>query len=340
MTEQKYAIRAGAALIAFAVFLRLLGEGFFLPILQNKQVFSTVIFLTTGRVIRWPEPTELPDATLPPTQSTEPTTLTEPVELTEPTQPVLLPSPKPVFTGEDADAVPVLYGCDYCPDIAELMSAPLNWDLCRDEPTVLIVHTHASEAYTPTNSSEYVSDGEMLTMDDRYNVVSIGDAVQQILEAGGIRVIHDRSHHEYPSYDGAYGSARSSIASILEENPGITMVLDIHRDAVDGSILTTNALVDGLPASQLMILVGTDWAGGYHPDWQQNLSVGLKLAALLERENQGITRCVNLYPQRLNMDMTPGSLLIEVGASGDTQEMALRAAGALARGILALSSGS
>lgn len=335
MNEQKTAIRAGAALIAFAVFLRLLGGGFFLPIfstVRDPGVFSLLIYLQTGRVIRWPSAVQTPEPTAP-GAATGPT---------EPTDPPV-PFQKPVFSGADVAAVPVTYGCDYRPDISEALLSELSWDLTGEAPTVLIVHTHASEAYTPASGDEYVSDGGTRTLDDRYNMVSIGEEVRRILEEGGIHVIHDRTHHDYPSYSGAYNNARQSITAILERYPTITMVLDIHRDAMDasdGSALTTHATVDGLPSSQVMILVGTDYAGGYHPGWKQNLSVGLKLSALMERENPGVTKAVNVYPHRLNMDKTMGSLLVEVGASGDTHEMAMRAAGALARAILELSRGS
>lgn len=323
MNEQKYAIRAGAAWIAFAMFLRLWGGGFFAPVglfLEEEWVGSALIFLTTGRLVGLPKP--------PAPQQTVPTA--PPPETAVPTEPVIS---KPVFTAADAQAVPVSYGCTYRPDIPALMQQSLQWDLTGDAPTVLIVHTHASEAYR-----ENAADG-CITMDDDSNMISVGDEVQRLLEAGGIRVIHDRTHHECPDYNDAYNSARKSINAYLEQYPSITMVLDIHRDAVDGADLTTHALVDGLPSSQIMILVGTDWAGGYHPNWQQNLSVGLKLAAWMERQNPGITRAVKVYPHRLNMDKTMGSLLVEIGASGDSREMALRAAGELAQAILALSRG-
>ena len=61
-------------------------------------------------------------------------------------------------------------------------------------------------------------------------------------------------------------------------------------------------------------------------NWQENLSVGLKLAALLEQENPGITRSVTLSPYRYNMDLCPGSLLVEVGGHGNTLADAIEGA--------------
>ena len=61
-----------------------------------------------------------------------------------------------------------------------------------------------------------------------------------------------------------------------------------------------------------------------------------KLQAVLERETPGITRSTVLRAQRFNQDLSPGCLLVEVGAAGNTHAEALRAAGKLAEGILAL----
>ena len=61
---------------------------------------------------------------------------------------------------------------------------------------------------------------------------------------------------------------------------------------------------------------------------------------MLEQTDPGLTRPVNLRGERFNMDLTAGSLLIEVGGAGNTHAEALLAANALARGILALAKGT
>jgi len=121
------------------------------------------------------------------------------------------------------------------------------------------------------------------------------------------------------------------------------MVLDIHRDAgagENGYQLSTSATVGGQSSAQVMVVIGTDASGNTHPNWRTNLALALKLTAQLERNHPGVTRPVYLRQERFNMDMTPGSLLVEVGASGDTHEEAILAANALARGILQLARGT
>ena len=330
MDQQRKIIRMGAVAIVMAITLRLFGGGFINTlgqVLQDERVQAFLVYLQTGRLLRRPQ--SLPQQTQPPQ--------TEPQQTTLPPEAVLS------FSPEDMQNISVTYRCDYRPDAESLLLQPLVWDLTGDGPTVLIVHTHATEAYTQTAGTEYEEDAAYRTLDERYNMVSIGEEVARVLEAGGISVLHDRSYHDYPSYNGSYGNARVAIEEYLRQYPSIQMVLDIHRDASDGengSQLTTSAMVGGQRSSQLMVVAGTDAGGSYHPNWQQNLALALKLSAVLERSDPGVTRPVSLRSSRFNMDLTPGSLLIEVGAAGDTHEQALLAANALARGILALAKGS
>ena len=103
----------------------------------------------------------------------------------------------------------------------------------------------------------------------------------------------------------------------------IQMVLDLHRDASGGaSQMRTLAHVDGSDSAQLMIVVGTNY-----DTWEENLSLALKLHAQLETACPGITRPLQLRGQRFNEDLSPGGLLIEVGAAGNSHDEALTAAG-------------
>ena len=343
MDHQKIVLKLGALAISFALFLRLFGSavGFSRRIFQNPDLLSFAVFLQTGRLVRYPQPVP------PPTLPTAPPTET-PTELpTEPEQEVIATEPpqpdKPTFSPSDLNSLSMIYGCDYRPDLETLLLSPLNWDLYGDEPAVLILHTHATESYAPTDDAAYTPSGDRRTLEEAYNMLSIGDQVADILEAGGISVLHDRTFHDYPSYNGSYVSARNAIAGYLQQYPSIRMVLDIHRDAAStdsGAHLTTSATVNGQPSSQLMVVIGTDSTGNYHPNWQTNLALALKLTAQWERLSPGITRPIYLRAERFNMDMTPGSLLIEVGASGDTHAQALEAAKVLAQGILDLSRGA
>lgn len=329
MDYQRQALKIGAAAIAFAVLLRLFGFAFSAArdMFQETQWLSLAVFLQTGRVVRYPQVVQ------PQPEETEPS---------EP-QPTVPEVELPAFSEGDLASVGLINDSGYKVDLKPLLTSALSWDLTDGQPAVLILHTHATESYTPTQGAQYEASGDYRTLDTHYNMVSIGEEVARILREGGVEVIHDKSFHDYPSYNGSYNDARKTIARYLEDYPSIRMVLDIHRDAAamsNGGQLNTSATVGGQPSAQIMVVIGTDATGNHHPNWRENLSLALKLSAQLERENPGITRPIHLRPERFNMDMTPGSLLIEVGAAGDTHAEAMLAANALARSVLALARGT
>ena len=117
------------------------------------------------------------------------------------------------------------------------------------------------------------------------------------------------------------------------------MVLDVHRDAVEdraGFPAALTANIDGEEYARLMLVVGTDEGGLPHPDWQENLANALKLQALLNRSAPGLCRDLDLRTERFNQHETPGSLLVEVGASGNTLAEALRSARILGNALVKL----
>ena len=134
----------------------------------------------------------------------------------------------------------------------------------------------------------------------------------------------------------------ASIAAYLEAYPSIRLVLDLHRDAAETSFgqLVTQCAIGSETAAQLMMVVGTDASGLEHPAWQENLSLALKLQALLERQNPGICRTLNLNRNRYNQHLGHRALLIEIGAAGNTLPEAALAAEALARAIIELRYGA
>ena len=243
---------------------------------------------------------------------------------------------KPCFSGGDAPLAELYNTSGKKPDVEALLEMPLTWDLTAGTPAVLILHTHGTESYTP-GDEPYTATSSYRTLEEDRNMLSIGDAVAEILEENGIAVVHDREIYDYPSYNGAYVRAREAITAHLAENPGISLVLDLHRDASGtvGRQLRTEAAVNGEAAAQLMLVQGTNF-----DTWQENLSLGLKLQALLERQAPGIMRPLNLRGQRFNQDLSPGALLVEVGAAGNTRQEALLAARELAEALVLLARGS
>ena len=249
------------------------------------------------------------------------------------------------FSSADVKRISIRYGddCGYRPDMEELLLRPLSWSLTGDAPTVLIVHTHGSESYTPQPGQNYDETSEYRTLNTTYNVVALGDRLAALLERAGIRVIHDRSIHDYPSYNSAYTNSRQSVQSWLSRYPSIQVVLDLHRDAVlntDGSQYAPTVTANGVQLARLMLVVGSDASGMHHPRWEENLAAALKMQVLLERQVPGITRPTILRAQRYNHDLSDGAMIVEIGTAGNTLQQAMAAVPYLAQTLINLCRGA
>ena len=215
----------------------------------------------------------------------------------------------------------------YWVDTAQMLNQGPFFTLPAAGPQILIIHTHASEAYTQAGLDRYTASDRNRTEDTQFNIVRIGDELTEILQEAGLNVIHDRGIYDYPSYTGSYTRSGEAIEQILDSCPNIRVVLDIHRDALgsDGVVYKTMAEEEGVTASQIMLLVGTDASGLPHPDWRGNLAFALYLQSAVHRAFPTLMRPVDLVEQRYNQHLTPGSLIIEVGSSGNTLREALAA---------------
>ena len=271
----------------------------------------------------------------------------KPSQTTAPEQ-ILPAGPAPqgiVFTAADGAKVSLQYGdgCSYRPNVSSLLQKSLSWDLSAEAPTVLIIHTHASESYTPEPGQSYAQTAQYRTLDTQYNMVALGDGLTALLEQAGIGVIHDRRIHDYPSYNDSYTNARNAAQQLLAQYPSIQVVLDLHRDAVlnaNGSQFAPVVEVQGKRVAKLMLVVGTDASGMHHPNWKENLAAAVKLQVLLEKQVPGITRPVLLRAQRFNHDLSEGAMIVEIGTAGNTLQEAMGAMEFLAQALIGLMHGS
>jgi len=324
----KAARRAGFVLIFAALALRLL-QSAVLPVTANSEEFTRLtLALSTGTRL-----------TLPPAGGADAVWVlkkTVPAAVTSPAspEPTVTAPVYPAFTAQDAETLKIGGKCTYTVDKSALLLSPL---LQKEPPAVLIVHTHTSEAYSQTAGWFYEESETLRTLDNAQNVTRVGQELAAVLEQRGIRVYHDTTCNDYPNYNKSYTNTAKVITRQLEAHPEISLVLDLHRDALentDGTLLRNTAvLADGRTAAKLMLVVGTDQGGGANPRWKDNLSLALKLQCLLERENPGLCRNIDLRTERFNQHLADSALLVEVGATGNTLPEALISARLLADAV-------
>ncbi len=191
-----------------------------------------------------------------------------------------------------------------------------------DKPQVLIMHTHTSEAYMNRDEGFFYENFYPRSLDNSKNVTQVGKAITETLNKNGINTLHCTTYHDSPSYNGSYSRAAKTIQKALEEYPSIQVVIDIHRDSMgskDSGKIKPTFMYQDKKASQMMIICGCDPDNtiGF-PNWEKNLILALNLQKYCETMFPGLTRPLNFSKVKYNENLTPGSLLIEIGTDVNT----------------------
>lgn len=192
-----------------------------------------------------------------------------------------------------------------------------------EEPQILIYHTHSQEEfadYGPGNTDA--------------TVVGIGAYLTELLEQKGWNVIHDTTTYDMQGgtldRNEAYTYALAGITEIVEKNPSIQVILDIHRDGVSDHIKLVSE-VNGKQTANIMFFQGMCQTpegpieGLDNPYLEENLSFAFQMQYMAETLFPDYTRKIYLKGFRYNLHLRPRSSLIEVGAQTNTYEEAKNA---------------
>ena len=225
-------------------------------------------------------------------------------------------------------------------DIAAEIANPLPFAIEPNSPNpqVLVMHTHATEDYR-LSAGLWFSPGDGARSTDRsINMCAVGRVVADTLNAAGINTLHDETLNDYPSYTGSYANSRAVVQQYLAQYPSIKVVLDVHRDAIEsesGSRYAPVCTVEGRQAAQVMIICGCDNGTTVSlPNYRLNLRFAAAWETAMEGLYPGFTRPVLFSYRFYNQDLTPGSLLIEIGGHGNNLNEALYAGQLAANGLI------
>jgi len=212
----------------------------------------------------------------------------------------------------------------------KLLKKDMTIDTKTDGPKILIYHTHSQEAFKDSKK------GDMSE-----TIMGMGAYLAGILnEEYGIETLH----HEgiYDLINGnldrskAYQLALPEIEEVLEKNPSIEVVIDLHRDGVrESTHLVTE--IDGKKTAQIMFFNGLSRtrANGdieylHNPYIEDNLAFSLQMQLAAMETYPGFTRRIYLKSYRYNMHLLPKALLVEAGAQTNTVKEMKRAMKVLA----------
>ena len=221
----------------------------------------------------------------------------------------------------------------YSPDLAALADLPspiekkdrLYERYLEGEPLVVIYHTHATESFRDTNDS-----GSFRSENEARNMISVGEVMCRALEMMGIPSVHIKEPFDLNSYNDAYYNSSNAVADFLRDHPSVQYVIDLHRDCImtsDGKyVAPTYTDENGMSFAQLMFVVGTDEGGSGHTKWKENLTVALHLQSAMSSSYSDLMRPINLRSPSFYQHTSPGAMLLEMGACGNTLTEAKRSA--------------
>ena len=201
---------------------------------------------------------------------------------------------------------------------AALLGEDLTLRKEKAEPQILIYHSHSQETFADSREGK--------TED---TIVGVGDYLTQLLtENYGYQVMHVTEAFDLAGGEldrsKAYDYARAWLEPVLEENPSIQILIDLHRDGVpeDRHLVTE---INGKPTAQIMFYNGLshtinsgDLSYLPNPYIQDNLAFSFQLeyqAALYYPE---LYRGIYLAGLRYNLHLRPRALLLEAGAQTNT----------------------
>ena len=283
-----------------------------------------------------PQVTEKPQVTEEPQQTEEPQIteklqVTEPAQMTDPLQETETVQPHPVIDLSPEKLADKNYLLEHffvvdaatTADAASLNAAEyLAKDMTlkpeKDQPQILIYHSHSQETFADSRTGEEAD-----------TVVGVGDYLTEILEQKyGYQVIHVREHFDVIGGEidrsRAYDFAREYVEKVLEENPTVQVLIDLHRDGVpDGKRLVTE--IGGKDTAQIMFYNGLSYTVNQgkisylpNPYIEENLAFSFQLEYTAAEYYPGFYRCIYLAGLRYNLHLRPRALLVEAGAQTNT----------------------
>ena len=297
---------------------------------ENAEYVGQLLESTQAQQTKEPKVTEFPQMTEKP-QITEKLQVAEPPQMTDSLQVAEAVQPHPVIDLSPEKLADKNYLLEHffvvdaattaeaaSLNAAEYLAKDMTLKPEKDQPQILIYHSHSQETFADSRTGEEAD-----------TVVGVGDYLTEILEQKyGYQVIHVREHFDVIGGEidrsRAYDFAREYVEKVLEENPTVQVLIDLHRDGVpEGKRLVTK--IGGRDTAQIMFYNGLSYTVNQgkisylpNPYIEENLAFSFQLEYTAAEYYPGFYRCIYLAGLRYNLHLRPRALLVEAGAQTNT----------------------
>lgn len=200
----------------------------------------------------------------------------------------------------------------------ELVQMDLRMQTGKEQPQILIYHSHSQEEFI-----------DSVPGDPSTTIVGVGAYLATLLrDTYGYNVIHVTD--TFDIVDGkldrnqAYTFAQERISQILEENPSVEVVIDLHRDGIDEDRRLVTE-INGKDTAQILFYNGLSYTNDQgkvsylpNPYIQDNLAFSFQLEYQAALYYPDFYRGIYLAGLRYNLHLRKRALLLEAGAQTNT----------------------
>lgn len=185
--------------------------------------------------------------------------------------------------------------------------------------SILLYHTHGTESYK--SEEQYETYDFYKTLDKEYNVIKVGNTLEQLLIEKGFSIIHNQDYNDLPTTTGAYGRVREKIKEEMLKNEEINLIIDLHRDSyIKQEHVAKTIQINQEEVAPLMFVIGVSEKD---EEWLYDLKIAIEIQKIADKMYPGLFKPILIRKREYNQDLSKYSILIEVGENCNSIKEAL-----------------
>lgn len=199
-----------------------------------------------------------------------------------------------------------------------------------NEPvSILIYHTHNDEAYYKGNKN-YEETDLGRTLNEKYNVIAVGEALKNHLENYGFNVYHDKSDNVSDGFDYAYDTSLKNIKKLGKK---YDIYIDLHRDAYAEQAGKNYAKKLNKEYAFIRFVVANGTKYKEKPNYKENYLFAEKLNNEINLIFPDLAKEIFIKSARLNQHLSDKCILIEIGNEKNDLQQAKNSTEIIAQAI-------
>lgn len=186
---------------------------------------------------------------------------------------------------------------------------------------VYVYHTHSRESFLPYLKNTYKPEEAFHSV---ANITLVGKMLGRALESRGIGTEVDTTDivqllaEKNLNYSNSYTLSGEIVQNAISENNDLEFFIDVHRNSLRKKDTTIE--INGIKYASLLFVVGTG-----HEEYEKNLTFAKQLHLMFEVLYPGLSKGIlekssNQGNGIYNQDLSPNSIILEVGGVDNTVE--------------------